>query len=129
MDKICGECTACCSGTLSTTIFEHKVNVENPCPFVCKSGCSIYEKRPDDPCKSFKCGWLIHPNIPDYMRPDKSGIILKNFNNNSINILNALQYSNTITDEVNNWLSKVKELVDYNFNIIKLNKDNNDGSN
>jgi hypothetical protein len=26
-------------------------------------GCSIYEDRPENPCKSYKCQWLIDENI------------------------------------------------------------------
>jgi len=119
MDKVCGECIACCDGTLNATIFEHKISKGNPCPFVCKSGCTIYEKRPEIPCKSFKCGWLIHPNIPDYMRPDKSGVILRNIDKGYATVLYAEQYKE-ISNEANDWLSKVKESVDYKFEIIPI---------
>ena len=47
-----------------------------PCHFVdMNTGCSIYEDRPDDPCKSFKCGWLTEPNYPEWLKPTLSNVI------------------------------------------------------
>lgn len=119
MDKTCGDCIACCDGILNATIFEHKISKGVSCPFVCKTGCTIYETRPENPCRSFKCGWLIHPNIPEYMRPDKSGVILRSFYKGYATVLYAEQYKE-ISDEANDWLSKVKESVDYKFEIIPI---------
>lgn len=119
MDKTCGDCIACCDGTLNATIFEHKISKGISCPFVCATGCTIYETRPEFPCRTFKCGWLIHPNIPDYMRPDKAGVILKSFNNGYANILHAVQYTD-ISTEANTWLNTVADSVDYNFKVIQI---------
>jgi hypothetical protein len=34
--------------------------------------CTIYDTRPQDPCRAFVCGWPL----PDWMRPDRAGVIL-----------------------------------------------------
>lgn len=48
-----------------------------PCHFVdIGNGCNIYENRPQKPCIEFKCEWLINPEIPDYLRPASSGVII-----------------------------------------------------
>jgi hypothetical protein len=119
MSKSCGDCTVCCSGALKATILEHEIGNGISCPFVCKTGCIIYETRPENPCKVFKCGWLVHPNIPDYMRPDKSGVILRSFDKGYANILGAQQYSD-ISDKANIWLKKVADSVDYKFEVVKI---------
>ena len=38
--------------------------------------CSIYDERPEDPCRVFECGWKLNVTMPDWMRPDRSGAIL-----------------------------------------------------
>jgi hypothetical protein len=73
----CGECTACCRGWLSTTIEGVRVLPGKPCHHSTASGCSIYERRPEHPCRSFNCAWL-EDNSPlaDDMRPDRCGAIV-----------------------------------------------------
>ena len=75
LNKSCGECTACCSGLLSGVAHGHVFYPGRPCFFKAKSGCSIYEDRPESPCKSYRCGYLIHPFFPEWMRPDQCGVI------------------------------------------------------
>jgi hypothetical protein len=75
LSKSCGDCTACCSGNLSGEAHGHKFYKGRPCFFVRKTGCSIYEDRPENPCKSFRCGYLVHPFFPEWMRPDQCGVI------------------------------------------------------
>lgn len=50
--------------------------------FACKhctsAGCAIYEDRPEDPCKTFKCRWLSDPEeLEDGLRPDRCGAITR----------------------------------------------------
>jgi hypothetical protein len=73
----CGSCTACCDGWLRIEIRGHEVRPGVKCPFSTAKGCDIYEDRPDDPCRKFVCGWLAHRSpLPEWMRPDKSKVIL-----------------------------------------------------
>lgn len=49
----------------------------HPCKHCTASGCAIYEKRPENPCRTFMCGWLRSGSqLPDSMRPDLSGVIV-----------------------------------------------------
>jgi len=34
------------------------------------NGCTIYDSRPA-PCRSFTCLWLMNPEVPGELRPDK----------------------------------------------------------
>ena len=48
-----------------------------PCPFSAGHSCTIYERRPKDPCRDFICGWLVRKSpLPEWMRPDQAGMIL-----------------------------------------------------
>jgi hypothetical protein len=39
--------------------------------------CAIYKDRPENPCKSFNCEWLLNPNIPEWMKPNVCNAILR----------------------------------------------------
>ena len=72
----CGECVTCCGGWVAGNMLGHEVKPGSPCPFVRAEGCSVYERRPTDPCKNFVCGWLLPDSpLPDEFRPDKLGVI------------------------------------------------------
>lgn len=75
--RSCGDCIACCDGSLRIQVFEHEVRPGRPCPFCSGHGCTIYERRPRDPCQQFVCGWLAPTSpLPEWMRPDKAGLVL-----------------------------------------------------
>ncbi len=47
------------------------------CSHLCEGRCVIYASRPDNPCRSFDCGWKITGSpLPEDMRPDRCGAIL-----------------------------------------------------
>ena len=71
----CGECSACCEGWLSSEVVVMKPGV--PCQHRTDSGCAIYEHRPDNPGKQFRCAWLDDEELDESMRPDKSGAIAR----------------------------------------------------
>jgi hypothetical protein len=73
--KPCGACTKCCEGWLSGSAYGYEFRPGKPCHFVSKSGCNIYPIRPQDPCKTFKCFWKENIELPDWLRPDQSGVI------------------------------------------------------
>jgi hypothetical protein len=73
----CGTCTACCDGWLTGTIRGYEMNVGHPCHFRGAGGCTIYEDRPAEPCRSFYCAWRLRGNpFPDAFRPDRLGVIV-----------------------------------------------------
>jgi len=75
--RSCGNCTACCDGWLRIEVRGHQVHPGKACPFRVDRSCSIYEDRPQHPCREFVCGWLVASSpLPDWMRPDKSDLIL-----------------------------------------------------
>jgi hypothetical protein len=75
--KQCFPCTACCEGWLSAEINGVKLRPGTPCVNCTKQGCGIYEKRPKDPCVSFKCAWLQEKHqLPESMKPSECGAIV-----------------------------------------------------
>lgn len=81
--RACGTCSLCCK------VF--RVNeIEKPkdvwCPH-CKpgNGCSIYETRPPT-CRSFSCVWLQGPAMPEWMKPNKSRVVVSSPNGTALTV-------------------------------------------
>ncbi|MFZ2649673.1 MAG: hypothetical protein WA210_06160, partial [Burkholderiaceae bacterium] len=55
----------------------HRMYPGQACHFLVRGACSIYEERPQSPCRNFVCGWLM-PNspLPEEFRPDRVGVMV-----------------------------------------------------
>lgn len=74
--RTCGSCAACCDGWLKINIHGQEVSQGKPCPHSTGGCCRIYDKRPDDPCRQFTCGWIAKDSpLPEWMRPDLAKVI------------------------------------------------------
>jgi hypothetical protein len=71
----CNGCTACCEGWLTGEVNGHKFSPSVPCYYKTSAGCSIYKDRPQEPCKSFSCDWIINESFPEWMKPTESGTL------------------------------------------------------
>ena len=70
----CGSCTACC--TVKAIAAESLIKAHGlTCPNCDKSGCAIYETRPD-PCRTYMCAYLSTDWFADRGRPDRSGVLV-----------------------------------------------------
>lgn len=97
----CGECTACCEGWLEADINGHKMYKGKPCHYVMQNeGCSIYETRPETPCKVFRCLWLDAHDLTDDMRPDKSKVMLRVDNIEDIFFIRATELGQKVDSVV-----------------------------
>ena len=74
--RTCGSCTKCCEGWVAGQARDSHFYPGVPCDYLADNGCSIYKSRPEHPCQSFVCEWLVDRSISYYMKPDKSCIIL-----------------------------------------------------
>jgi hypothetical protein len=73
----CGTCTACCDGWMAGTINGHDMKPGTPCHYVREGGCSIYEERPQSPCRNFSCAWVVEDSpFAEEFRPDRLGVII-----------------------------------------------------
>jgi len=91
-ERQCGTCTKCCQGHLVLDIFGKRWS-GRPCQFVGDNGCTIYEDRPKNPCKVFKCEWLKDTDyvFPEWLQPNKSGFMLMWKKNKEIPYLLAVK--------------------------------------
>ena len=74
VEKICGPCEACCVA-LKIEAPELRKPSGRPCAHLARTGCGIYETRPQV-CRTFLCGWRLLPELDASWRPDLSGVML-----------------------------------------------------
>jgi hypothetical protein len=72
----CGSCTKCCEGWLFGQVKGQHFQAGRPCHFKGENGCTIYEDRPENPCKLYTCEWLVNKNIPEWMKPSSCNVII-----------------------------------------------------
>lgn len=72
----CGSCTECCRWLIGN-VYGKEYYPGRPCHFVGDGGCSIYENRPEVPCKAFYCEWIQNLDFPEWMKPTNSKVILR----------------------------------------------------
>lgn len=73
----CGDCSLCCDGWLKTRVLGQDISLGHPCPYSDGHHCTIHEKRPQDPCRVFFCGWAeAGSHLPEWMKPDQCGVIV-----------------------------------------------------
>jgi hypothetical protein len=103
--RSCGDCSACCEGWLHGEAHGHKFWPGRQCHFNGKNGCTIYEDRPENPCKSFKCLWLSgEQNVPAWMKPDECKVILSYQNKNGKPYILVSEAGKPLSAEVLSWL-------------------------
>jgi hypothetical protein len=79
--RSCEGCTKCCEGYLDSTVkvgaVTHELKINNPCVFLqVGKGCGVYNERPKDPCRDFRCQYLVDEMVPEEMKPSRSNVIL-----------------------------------------------------
>jgi hypothetical protein len=103
--KSCGNCSACCSGRLTATVYGHEIFNGRPCAFLLEKKCSIYNQRPEDPCKKYLCAYLQLDWMPMWMRPDQCGVLISIFKTkNGTEYLQAVEYDRKMPAEVLSFL-------------------------
>ena len=99
----CGACTACCEGWLPDDNLD--MHPGQPCRHCQRGGCAIYDRRPENPCRTFKCAWLEDKALPDKMRPDRCGaIVLSGRNWRDWEVIRATPVGRVIPDDTIKWL-------------------------
>ena len=102
--RSCGDCTKCCEGWLSGEALGHSFYKGKPCHFITiGKGCSIYAKRPKDPCQSFKCAWLSDENIPEWMKPSDIDTIFIHKTVKDIPYLCLVEAGSNLSSKVLTW--------------------------
>ncbi|MDA1107139.1 MAG: hypothetical protein O2845_01905 [Proteobacteria bacterium] len=53
------------------------ISLGHPCPYSDGHRCTIHEKRPEDPCRVFFCGWAeAGSHLPEWMKPEQCSVIV-----------------------------------------------------
>lgn len=74
----CDTCTECCNGWFFGEAHGKSFYPGKPCHFVSEKGCTIYSKRPHDPCVIFNCGWLENSEMfPEWTKPNLSKVMAR----------------------------------------------------
>lgn len=102
----CLPCTACCRGWVSGDVLDHHLSAGHPCPHSTPAGCGIYERRPEEPCRTFVCSWLVDGSpLPDWMRPDRCGaIVLLSLHWEGDYVISAIPVGKAIPERTLDWL-------------------------
>ncbi|MGZ3264957.1 MAG: YkgJ family cysteine cluster protein [Croceibacterium sp.] len=72
-DRACSECVACC---VEIAIDDPQLSkpAGTPCVHCGPRGSAIYDTRPHS-CRAWFCAWRRLPDLPDHLRPDRSGLM------------------------------------------------------
>lgn len=100
----CDGCTACCQGWLHGTAHGQMFQPGRPCHFKSATGCTIYESRPDNPCKSFTCMWLQDISIPEWMKPNLCDVLITKGSWSGGECIQVFEMGKKIDSIVLNWL-------------------------
>ena len=104
MTRSCDGCTKCCDGWLHGEAYGHKFYPGRKCHFVTCNGCSIYEKRPEIPCRTFRCVWLDDQNVPEWMKPSLSNVLITQRTIKNIKYLEVFETGQKIDSSALSWL-------------------------
>lgn len=110
MTRTCGDCTACCDGWATGEAYGHKFYPGKRCHFVSPAGCTIYDKRPKDPCQTFKCMWLTNPAIPEWMKPNLCGALIVAEELRGIKYITVKEMGKKLDSAVLSWLVLAKQI-------------------
>ncbi len=72
----------------------------------------IYEERPEFPCRSYSCEWLRNTDIPEWLKPNKAGVIVtgkewQHPDGSTRVYLEVVETGKKIDSTVLNWLFKL----------------------
>lgn len=114
--RSCGDCGECCKGWLTFSIFGQNFHPGRPCHYFDKK-CTIYEDeaRPKDPCDLYRCAWLSSDQMPLWMRPDKSKIIVTERTSGDVAYWDVVECGQKIDSEALSWL--ILWSLDHNINL------------
>lgn len=106
MDKLkrsCGTCTKCCEGWLTGEAHGKKFAPGTPCHFKSATGCAIYDERPENPCKTFACQWLIDEQIPEWMKPDIVDLIILKRKYDEHDVVELIEAGSKLDSRILSW--------------------------
>lgn len=119
--RSCNNCTKCCEGYLAGDIRGHWMGiapdgVNKPCFFLeLGKGCKEYEKRPVDPCRTFKCDYLTNEDIPESFKPSRANAIFTTRTIKGIEYMQLIEAGRKLDSEVLSWAISYALVNNLNF--------------
>lgn len=106
MTRSCDGCTKCCEGYLTGEAEGKTFYPGKPCHFVTiDKGCSIYTKRPKDPCVTYVCAWRSDDELPMWMKPSEvDAIVDKRVTTNGTRYLHVHEAGSSLSSRVLTWV-------------------------
>lgn len=104
INRQCKECSECCKGWLTANIYGKEMTAGRPCHYYSGSECSIYKDRPEDPCVQYLCHWLENQDIPEWMKPSLSKVIITNRKWSGGTFLHIKECGQKMDSTVLNWI-------------------------
>lgn len=121
MKRECGDCTACCQGHLNANIHGIQMFKGRPCHFLgeCEGGgCTIYDQRPTL-CQEYQCLWKITPTLPEWMKPNKSDVIMAfgedEIDGELVGYITMRECNNPVRSDILNYVLRLS--MEHNMNI------------
>jgi hypothetical protein len=103
----CGSCTKCCEGWLEGEALGHKFYPGKPCHYVTiGKGCNSYALRPKEPCVIYKCGWIGNIDLPDWLKPNQSNVIVNYATIEDVTFIRLIETGQTLSSKALTWVLK-----------------------
>lgn len=106
VNRSCNGCTACCEGWLVGEVNGKHFYPGSKCHYLGENCCTIYETRPVNPCQDFKCAWLIDEDIPVWLKPSISKVLIINRKIDEYDYWEVLEAGSKIDSEALSWIFK-----------------------
>lgn len=85
------------------TVLGQEVKIGSPCRFIKNQGCSIYAAGRPSGCVTFQCAWLEDESVPDWAKPEASGILIAAIPATDRQYLIIVPAGSQITAEYRQW--------------------------
>ena len=115
VERKCDGCTKCCEGWLTGEVNGYSFFKGRPCFYLNKT-CTIYESRPEHPCRVYECEWLSDSVFPMWMKPDISNIIITKRTHEYIDFYEIIEAGGIISAKTLNWL--IQWALDHKINLL-----------
>jgi hypothetical protein len=107
MKRECDSCTKCCEGWLEGEALGHKFGNGNPCAILTiGKGCNSYALRPKEPCANYQCGWKSNIDIPDWLKPNQSNVIINYAIIENVPFVKLIETGKTLSSKALTWVLK-----------------------
>lgn len=113
----CDGCHECCAGWLTANVIGKEVYPGRPCHYLGEKGCTIYSIRPKDPCKNYNCHWLMDNEVPAWMKPSLSRVIMSLREWTGGQYLHVKECGEKMDSTVLNWIYQYAEQRNFSLQI------------